>query len=777
MADNVNDNLYPIPYITGNFTFADWASHYNTLAINKLNLMKIYDGISGDGINLTLGTTADNDPVGGDWDGSKPDDLPAGTFRVSLADSIPKGITFEEDVTISGTLNYDLSKNEFPSLKMRLYPDKGFTGTVGFTFGMPLRVSTSPESSGCSGDATYYLGRADSRDYAEVFGVVSAVTWPDEGSAYSNSNTYVEVTTAGKIEGDFSRANDDNTGLSAGTVYFLSTGNSGGFTPIEPTIAGHISKPVLLGLTGNTGVVLNYRGQYLQGTGTGGTGGIDNNRFIVVTTEADLIRGVVVGYDGGNWRKCSSTGIVSDAVGLITKRFTADSTDYIEIVTSGHVDNIPTDYLGLLYVDADGLLTSGAVPGVGKPFAIAWPDSGGSSTKRGVIINQNHSGTDAAGRSLPQGATMRDLGGGTSWAYRSTTMGGATFGSAVNENLLINGDFDIWQRGVGVGGAYGGHDTTYFADRWVRTNGTTAGLSSFTIERKEFDKNQNDVYGSPKYYVATNHTLSGAVDSGDYVRIENRVEDVRTVKGEDVTMSFHAKCGVTGSTMGLVVTQWDGKTSPATSTEVATANLGTLWGKYEISFNVPDVTAIPAGSKHYVAFGFDVTHIGTDLDIAKVKVERGLVATVNETLNPEEELEKCSRYYQRSYNREEMSASETMMDDRMPTLTVIDFISTPTKDYLHRFPVRMRGIPSMTMYSPKTGITGDAYNRTAKVDMKKSSGTFGLGTARVAPSGSDTIRAEFISEDGVLFSFPNGSVLWDQISTHYVADAELDENM
>ena len=58
MADNVDDNNYIIPYLTGNHTFADWASHYNTTVINKLNLGKIYNGVSGDGIVFTLGTTA-----------------------------------------------------------------------------------------------------------------------------------------------------------------------------------------------------------------------------------------------------------------------------------------------------------------------------------------------------------------------------------------------------------------------------------------------------------------------------------------------------------------------------------------------------------------------------------------------------------------------------------------------------------------------------------------------------------------------------------------------
>ena len=92
---------------------------------------------------------------------------------------------------------------------------------------------------------------------------------------------------------------------------------------------------------------------------------------------------------------------------------------------------------------------------------------------------------------------MRD-GGNESWARRSTSIGGATYGSAINENILINGGFDVWQRRVGTDGAHGVTGTMYFADRWVRVDGMSASgggnePDDYSMERMEFSGNQSDV--------------------------------------------------------------------------------------------------------------------------------------------------------------------------------------------------------------------------------------------------------------------------------------------
>jgi len=777
------DNLYQIWNLTSSTSFADWVSHYNTLVVDKLNSMSVYNGASGDGIVFTLGTTSANDPVGGATSGP---DLAAGVFRCSIADVIPKGITFSEhvtvsgDLTVSGALNYDLTGSELSSIKTYIHQG-GFTATSGMTLGMAVRV-------GCTGPSqpNYQFARADNEHWAEVWGIVSGATWPvDESqipsSPYTSSNTYTTITTQGKVQGDFTRASDFDGGLSAGSVYFLSTGNSGGFSRVEPTIAGHVSKPLLLGITSDVGYVLQYRGQLLQGSGTGGTGGIDNNKFIVsVGASTDIVRGDVVGYDGLNWVKLTSdSDDLGSAVGLcVTSPFVLDGLTYIQLVGTGFVGDIPIgDYhhtsSGLLYVGSDGKLTQNGAQSQAKPFAIAWP---GGDSNNGFIINQSH---NAGSRNTSASTRSATNGEATSWAFRSTSNGGTTYGHAMNDNILINGNFDVWQRGVGVE-THGATGTTYFADRWVRVDGVSGGggtSGTYSITRNSFTNNQTDVFGEPTYYASLQnnvHPRDGLV--GDYVHIENRVEDVRTLRGENATMSFWAKCGVTGATMGLLINQYDGTNTH--TTHPANVQLGTLWSKYEVAFLVPNITISPTGNKDYVGFGFDTTGLNTTLDLAKVKVERGLVATTNPKTMVNDELKLCSRYYQRSYREDQGTHTTTMLDPQTPDTNVIDFHITPSKDHYHNFPVIMRGNPTITLYSPKTGMTGDALNRTSGRDLRKSSGTKGYNNdRRVAPSGSTTITAEYITKDGIYLYVPTGTVMYDNVSVHYVADADLDDNM
>lgn len=760
----VDDNYYDIPYLTGNDTFLDWVNHYNNYTIEKLNNIRIFNGVSGDGIGFTLGTSAD----GATW---------AGILQCDLNDVITKGITFSNDVTISGSLTYDWDSALQGGLKARVNHSYGFTGiSGGYTVGQPVRI----ELTGGTAGYEYVLAQGRGKTGAEVYGVVSKVTLPSAGP-YTDSNTYMEVTTHGIITGDFSSANVSGGGLSAGSIYFLSPGVSGGITTVEPSIAGDVNKPVLLGITSDKGLVLSYRGQYLQGAGTGGTGGIDNNRFIVqIDNSITFDVGHVVGYDpnantvdSNGWFIANSDNQTSidKAIGLCTKtNFQLDSLWYIEITTTGWLDNFPSNSkTGLLWVDGNGKLTSDQSGSLNKTFAVAW--DAGSETYRGVILNrlQDLSGAQARSTAPPGGAVGN-------WAIRSTTAGGTTFGSAINNNMMINGGFDVWQRDMGSDSSWGATGSTYFADRWVRLDGVTVGTpGTYAIQRNTFDTNQTEVYGIPKYYASFRNDITSGTTL-DYIHVENRIEDVRTARNENVTLSFWSKCGTTGATMDIAVTQWDGAT--ASTAYPATVSLGTLWSKYEVAFLIPDITTTPTG-KHYLGVGFRTDKLtGATYDIAKVKLERGLVATNNAKINESDELDNCKRYYQRSYTVDERTHSATMSDLDTPSISIVDFTITPDKDYFYKFPIPMRDTPAITFYSPKTGYTGDAYNRTASKDLRLTSGTFGYNNcARIAGAGSTTISADYIDKNGMYISVPAGACLFDNVSLQYLADSDLTENM
>ena len=843
---DMSDNEYQIQSLTSDSTFYDWLTKENNEIIPKLNLLKVYNGASGSGIRVVVGTTSESNNEGG-----PEGDVASGTMRISLSDAIPHGVTFQDDLTVDGVINYDFLKSEMSGTRIRFhgnhssYSDfpgpsgwvglddvvddvsngdfhgglvQGEEGEAGFTFGMPVRLGQiyayNGDTGGTTGDWKYksdtsaYAGhagifrsQADSKTNSEVLGLVVGIT-----------NDYMEIQLGGRIvptPGDtaealawgnrFKSKTDPYTGIggaTSGCTYFVHAGVSGAITDEEPDIVGQVSKPILTGMGSTGGVILSYRGQFIN-TGTGDTGPGDTNR-ITIDFGADthgLEVGQVIGYrpggfdtgDGGGgftfddertitngWFYSSDDWSSHYAVGILYKNY---STQISGIATSGHLPEFPTSLnvrgdsetpIGLLFPRSNGYLTN-TNPGNIKPFAFVW-NAGGE--RHGTIVNQLGNATPGPGEGSD---------GGVGSPMRSVSSGVTSgAGSGVGENILINGGFDIWQRNVGVEEAYGFTGSTYFADRWVRVDGVSGAGSTAncSLQRLEFAENQTTIEGNPNYYLRAKHSITGT--SGDHMLIENRIEDVRSIRDEQVSLSFWAESSVAGKTLGAIFTHnYDGINNQKIS-DIRTGGfeLTSAWKKYSVSFLSPEIDGTTPTGEHYVAVGFDTRNTGTSLiDLAQVKLERGTASTDFAPVDVTEELRKCSRYYQRSYDKDVSTRTHTMMADCLPDLTVVDFTITPDRDYYHRFPVEMRHAPDVDMFSPKSGITGDAFNRSACKDVRLTSGTKGYSdTSRVSPTGTDTIEAT-AKKHGIRFYVKDGAVIFDSVSLHYVADADLNGNL
>ncbi len=119
-----------------------------------------------------------------------------------------------------------------------------------------------------------------------------------------------------------------------------------------------------------------------------------------------------------------------------------------------------------------------------------------------------------------------------------------------------------------------------------------------------------------------------------------------------------------------------------------------------------------------------------------------------------------------------------MLDNNTPSISSMNFTITPEKDVYHTFAVPMRANPSITLYSPSSGYTGDGFNRTANKDLRNTSGTYGWNNSpRLSPSGGSMIGVDYSNENGMYISVPSGVVVFDNVSLHYVADSDLNENM
>jgi hypothetical protein len=213
------------------------------------------------------------------------------------------------------------------------------------------------------------------------------------------------------------------------------------------------------------------------------------------------------------------------------------------------------------------------------------------------------------------------------------------------KNYIINGNFDVWQRGTSLTSGTG---QRFLADRWLVSNS----LSSYTTDRMSFTPGQTDVPHEPYFWHRT--TVSSV--SGGSVYLRQKIEGVRTLAGQTATLSFYAKS--TAPVMEVVLTQWfgsGGTPSAFVNTSFEVVTLGGDWNRYSLTFSIPSIAGKTLGTSNddalMVTFWFDnnSSSIGNQsgtFDIAQVQLEKGSFATDFEQRHIGEELALCQRYYE-----------------------------------------------------------------------------------------------------------------------------------
>ena len=198
-------------------------------------------------------------------------------------------------------------------------------------------------------------------------------------------------------------------------------------------------------------------------------------------------------------------------------------------------------------------------------------------------------------------------------------------------NKIINGNFDIWQRGDNFSSS---SVNEWSADRF-RTEGYS--LSS-TISRQTFIANQTDVPQYPRYYcrVAT----SSAVSAGQYWAFQQRIEAPQNISYGTYTLSFWIRC-TTGSLDAGAFKYGFGSFNEWSSSPA----LSTTWTKLThthtiSSFDASDYVSI------YLIYLTNSSPSSLSVDIAQVQVEEGSVPTPFEHRPYGVELALCQRYFQ-----------------------------------------------------------------------------------------------------------------------------------
>ena len=205
-------------------------------------------------------------------------------------------------------------------------------------------------------------------------------------------------------------------------------------------------------------------------------------------------------------------------------------------------------------------------------------------------------------------------------------------------NKIINGNFDVWQRGTNI--TISNSTNMYTADRWRFAGDAFTGF----INRQHFTPGQTDVPGEPNYFFrwAVNTNPSGNMAFGQYI------EDVRTLAGRTATLSLYlyASATIPANTLQIRYRQVTGGTG-GTNNTINIGEITTSWKKFTFQLNIPSLTGASLGASNYLALEIlsPSTHTTAfDLFIAQVQLEEGTVATPFEHRPIGMELSLCQRY-------------------------------------------------------------------------------------------------------------------------------------
>ena len=214
----------------------------------------------------------------------------------------------------------------------------------------------------------------------------------------------------------------------------------------------------------------------------------------------------------------------------------------------------------------------------------------------------------------------------------------------VANNVIINGAFDIWQRGTS-GNSAPGVLNVFVSDRWNTFNNVSG--STVNISQQTFTPGSAPSQGNEgRFFLRA--TMSGY--SSSFVFIGQKIEDVRTLAGRTATLSFWAKANTAISLPLDYVQNFGVGGSSLVNASIGSASVTTSWQRFTFTFNVPALSGKTIGAADNnleLRFLFGAN---ASLDIWGVQLEEGTVATKfrRNQANIQAELAACQRYYWRT---------------------------------------------------------------------------------------------------------------------------------
>ena len=336
------------------------------------------------------------------------------------------------------------------------------------------------------------------------------------------------------------------------------------------------------------------------------------------------------------------------------------------------------------------------------------------------------------------------------------------------KNAIINGDFNIWQRGTSFAAIA---TNAYSADRFKYQ---VVGAAVHTIYRAtDLPTQAASGHKSNYSFQFDPTTADAAIAAGDYVILTHRIEgyNFAPFMGKTATLSFWVQAVKTG----IYCVSFRNSVSDRSYVVEYTINAASTWEKKTITLTFSDSGgtwdyingvglivgwALAAGSDSQgIANTWNsandmatsnqvngVDHIDNNFWLAQVQFELGSLATDFEYRQFGDELARCQRYYEKSYDYDVAPATS----DEDGSIQLNDPVAAGNTSV--RFATPKRAAATIVGYST-TGASGKYRDLTSAAEFD--------------------ITASDVGFSGFHVDFASSGAADELKGFHYTADAEL----
>jgi hypothetical protein len=216
---------------------------------------------------------------------------------------------------------------------------------------------------------------------------------------------------------------------------------------------------------------------------------------------------------------------------------------------------------------------------------------------------------------------------------------------AAGKNCIINGAFNVWQRGTSFSNPANG---AYTSDRFLLSYDGSG--STRTISQQAFTPGTAPAAGyESQYFWRANQTVAG---TATYFDIRQSIENVTTFAGQTITISFWAKAAAS-TTISIIMDQDFGSGgSSRVFNAISSTNITatTSWQRFSYTASVASISGKTIGTSSYLQLILRWAATSTfTVDIWGVQIEASNTATAFQTATGtiQGELAACQRYYYR----------------------------------------------------------------------------------------------------------------------------------